>query len=521
MNVTVEARLSGLLKPRIRRHLHRLRSERKEGLYFDCPLKKVMVYMLRKVKAESYLVLLTFSFGFLFFLWIFLRNRLIPMIDGPYYLIQVRSILTTGNLIYGDPPLAFYLLAPFSIIFGDITLGVKVGVSFFCALSTVPAFFLMKRVGKESPAGFFAMLLIIFSAPYIRMMTDFMKNAIGVCWLFAFVYYLHDLAFSGFRKSSLALAAFFLVLTGLTHILDFGVSLLFLASYVALVMIFNTDRISFLRATGIITLVVLTFVIVASTFFSPLFTDFNKVVSFFNDLFAFRRGKILTPAPPHPGAFPRPKPFGPVPPFSLLIIGGWAVIFLVLSFGAILSFYAWRKKEREALLLLTSTTVIGFMLCFPLIPNEWLSRFLLMFVVPTAVILSYGVTKLGKLIDRNQKSNFHIALAMICLLFFVVQSISVAMSVRPTIKSAEYFDLVNMRDQIPPDSVIVVSWRALGYWVQYIDNVDVTDMRNLSPELWRSYSHVLILLPKGKHLPVSSRIIFVGKVFILAELQQK
>ena len=71
------------------------------------------------------------------------------MIDGPYYLIQVRGILTTGGIIYGDPPLTFYLLALFSLISGDIMLGVKVGAALLSALSLIPAYFLIKRVGRS------------------------------------------------------------------------------------------------------------------------------------------------------------------------------------------------------------------------------------------------------------------------------------------------------------------------------------------------------------------------------------
>ena len=269
---------------------------------------EVLVRTLQKNKIEFSVVVSVFLFGFMFYLWIFLRNELIPMIDGPYYLIQVRSFLTTGGLVYGDPPLTFYLLSLFSLLFRDITLGVKVGVSFLCALSTIPAYFLMKRVGKGVLAGLVAMLLVVFSAPYIRMLTDFMKNAVGMCWLFAFMYYLHDLAFTGIRKSSLALAAFFIVLIGLTHILDFGIALVFLVFYTIMVLIFNVNRRSFLKAMGIIALVISAFVFIASTFFSFLFSDFTKVLSFFQDLTAPKGSEVPTPTPSSPGPTPGPRP---------------------------------------------------------------------------------------------------------------------------------------------------------------------------------------------------------------------
>lgn len=444
-----------------------------------------------------------------------------PMIDGPYYLIQVRSLLTTGGLAYGDPPLTFYLLSFFSLLLGDIVLGVKVGVSFFCALSTIPAYFLMKRVGKSALAGLIAMLLVIFSAPYIRMLTDFMKNAIGIFWLLTFIYFLHDLAFSGFKKSSLALAIVFLVLSGLTHILVFGVALLFLALYTLAVLVFDVNRRAFLKALSVIALVTIIFVFVASSFFSSLFTDFNKVFSFVGDLIAIQDDPVQTPISPspRPGLRP-PPPRVDMDVFSLSVIGGWGIILLILSFGAILCLYVWKRGEKEALLLLIAAGIMGSVICFPLIPNEWLGRFMLMFVVPTAIILSYGISKIWYLNERNSKF-IALFLLMICLLFFVAQSAMTLRNIRPTINDAGYLDLTNMKNKIPPNSIIVAPRQhGLGYWVQYIQDVEIIGMEELSPDLWHSYSHVLGVFFKHEGLPISFKIIFVGNVYILGEMQQ-
>jgi len=479
---------------------------------------QLAVHALQKNKVV-FLVSSVFLLGFVFYLWIFLRNQLVPMIDGPYYLIQVRSILSTGGLVYGDPPLTFYLLSLFSLLFGDVTLGVKVGASFFSALSTIPAYFLVKKVGKSAFAGLIAMLLVIFSAPYIRMLTDFMKNAVGVCWLIAFIYYLHDLACTGIRKGNLALAAFFLVLTGLTHILDFGIALLFLVFYTVMVLIFNVNRRSFLKAVSVIALVIFAFVFVASAFFSFLFTDFNKVLSFIYDLTRSKGSEVPTPTRPSPMPTPVPQPLGA--PMDVFSIVGWGTILLILSFGVILSLYVWKKKEKETLLLLSVTTIVGSIMCFPLIPSEWLMRFQLMIVIPTAIILSYGLSKMWGINNANPKFIAMVLLA-ICLSFFVAQSVSITTIIHPTISDAGYLDLVNMKDQIPSNSIITVSDYGIYYWVAYVDEVDITHGRidELSPDLWQSYSHVLGLFFKNQVPRIPVKTIFVGNVYILAELQQ-
>ena len=474
-----------------------------------------------------------------------MQNRLIPGVDGPYYLIQVRSLLTSGALAYDDPPLTFYLLSLFSLLLGDLSLGVKVGVSLFCALTTIPAFFLMKRVGKGNAAGFIAMLLIVFSAPHIRMLTDFMKNAVGMCWLLAFLYYLHDLAVSGFKKNSVILAAVFLVLTGLTHILDFGVALLLLAFYTLMVVLFRVNRRSFFKSVSILSLILGVFVFVAATFFSPLFSDFSKIFSFLSDL---QRSPTPispggpSPPPPPPGelgewpsppALGGPRPGLPAPWSGADILGGWGVILLVLSVGALLFLYVWKRKETEALLLLTVTTVVGIILSFPLIPYEWLWRFLLMFVLPTAILLSFGFSTLWRLIQRLDPKRFSfdsrlaldvgsIFLVAICVLFFVGQSVSYANRIRPTISYAGYLDLVDMKNHIPEDAILLPPRQhGMHYWVQYVEDVPLLGGGNrISSALWQSYSHVLCLFPKGQNPGLPLRTIFVGRIFVLAEVQK-
>jgi 4-amino-4-deoxy-L-arabinose transferase-like glycosyltransferase len=225
--------------------------------------------------------------GFVFYLWILTRHPLIYGIDGPYYLIQVESLLETGRLAYGDPPLTFFLFAFLTVLFGgDVTLGVRVGAALFSAVSAVPLYFLVKRVARMEVAGYAAMLISIFSAPHIRMMNDLLKNAVGACFLLFFVYYLHELVFGSQSRRNLLLASLFLVLTGMTHILDFGVALLFLCLYLIAAVLLDVNRKSAFKNLGSMILLVCIFATAALTAFPSLFTDFFKGVSFLQDLFA-------------------------------------------------------------------------------------------------------------------------------------------------------------------------------------------------------------------------------------------
>jgi len=466
---------------------------------------------------ETLLVSALVTLAFSFYLWVFSRNLLITGVDGPYYLIQIRSLLETGGLTYGDPPLTFYLLTFFTLLAGDITLGVKIGVSLLCALSTVPVFYVMKRLGGFS-AGLLAMLLIVFSAPYLRMMTDFMKNAIGVCWLLGFTYYLHDLVFTGFTKKSLALATCLLLLTGLTHILAFAVALLFLCAYTATALVQGLDRRPILKTELVLASATLIFIVVTATFFGPLFTDFTKIFSFISALTQPRPLQPLPQQPPLPG--PKPQPFGPSIADSLSIIGGYGIVLITLACGACFSYIAWKQADREASTLLAAVTISFTAISLPIIPNEWLNRFLLMFVIPTAIIVSYSIPRITTLLNPTTKPTILIILGGITLVLFATQAITIATRLNPTIGPVQYQDLADMKSRIPTNSIIVASPQGAHYWTQYITDADVGP---LSPTTYQSYSHVFIIFEKSQPPPILQitrhTIIYVGKAYALAELR--
>jgi len=447
---------------------------------------------LRKwIKREYLIVSLLWALGFVFYLWILTRHPLMYGIDGPYYLIQVRSLLETGKLVYGDPPLSF-LLFTFStlVVGGDITLGVRIGVAFISALSAVPLYFLVTRITHLELAGYAAMLASFFSAPHIRMMNDLLKNAIGVCFLLFFVYYLHNLAFGEQKRRNLILALFFLLLTGATHILDFGVALLFLLLYLTVAASLNINRKLVIKNLGILALSVGAFAAAALIMFQSLFTDFFKGLAFLQDLFV-ASGEAN-------------------PTFFLLDPRGGGFIMPILAVGVVLTMHEWKMKKKEAALSLMVVTTMGLMLSLPFIPSEWLWRFMLMEFIPIAFILGYSVSKM--------EHRVAVTIFLIIVIFpIVIQGFEASRLMGPIINEKGYSELVAIKDVIPPNSVIVVEPR-LMYWAEYV--IENTTVRRPSPTLWQSYEHVLILLQKTPQAPnPPGTTLFNGDIFLLIEIE--
>jgi len=448
--------------------------------------------LLEELAKREYLIVSTlWIVGFTFYLWILTRTPLIYGIDGPYYLIQVRGLLETGRLVYGDPPLSFMIFTLFTMLFnGDSTLGVRFGVAFFSALSAVPLYFLVKRITRLELAGYASMLISFFSAPHIRMTNDLLKNAVGACFLLFFVYYLHELVFGEQRRRNLFLALFFLLLTGATHILDFGVALLFLALYLALALLLNVNRKSVMKNLGVLALIVGFFAVGVLVALPSLFTDFFKGLAFLQDLLTSsgEANPILFLLDPRGGGFTMP----------------------VLAVGVVLAVYEWRMKKTEAALALIVVTVIGFMLSLPIIPPEWLSRFLLMEFIPIAFILGYSVSKM--------KHRVAVVIFLIIVIFpAVLQGVEASKQMGPTINEKGYGELVMMTELVPSNSVVVVEPR-LMYWVEYV--LRCKTARAPSPTLWQSYTRVLVLIqktPQSPQPPPGQRL-FEGDVFLMIEL---
>lgn len=455
-------------------------------------------YFCRWIKREYLVVFLVSVIGFAFYLWVLTRHALIYGIDGPYYLIQVRSLIETGHLAYGDPPLSFVFFALFTVVFGgDLTFGVRVGVAIFGALSPVPLYFWVRKITYSQLAGVVAMLACIFSALHLRLLNDLLKNAVGVFFLLCFAYYLHSLITERANKKNLFLAAAFLILTGGTHILDFGVALLLMIVYSMVALLTGVNWRSIVKNVGILLLTVLAFGVAAFMVFPSLLADFYKVFSFFQGFFT--------------GA-------GNDTPIQFFFDPMTAVFIApILGIGYFLSFHEWRNARKEAFLAVASVTITGTLISLPFIPIEWLWRFLLMDFVPIAYILGHSTSKAETMLPSRFKTMVSILL-ILCLSLLLLHALHVSRTLSPTIQENDYSELEAIGEYMPSNSVVVGDLR-YTYWLQYITRCSISS--GPSPNLWQNYEHILFLIdkfsPNMPPIPPNSTELFEGNRFVLYE----
>lgn len=403
--------------------------------------------------------------GVVFYIWILTRYSLVYGIDGPYYLMQLECLFAEGRLAYEDPPLAFYLLAFFSALLNDVTLGVKVGTAFFCALSAIPMYLMVNESTGKRIAGYFAMLMLILSPAYIQLIGGFNKNAVGIFFLLFFIYYLHRIAVREFSLRGAFFALLFLVLTGLCHILDFALAVLFFALYFIFSLAFY--RRGCLKKFGIVASLLSVFV-AAGFLLIPQYLayDLGKSLTFLYDLF-------------NPDAFSSPlHMMGNLDPRAPIILP-----LILFSYGSVAAFYEFKNKNKETAIFLSATVIIGILLLLPS-SNQW--RFLLMEFIPATMILSF-------IISKPRRPILVILLIVIFILPIGFQASQTVVRIRPSVPEPVYDSLMEMKPIVPPGSVIVVKG-PIFYWVQYV--LDTPTTGRITPDLWRSYDHVFLLFPK-------------------------
>ncbi len=112
--------------------------------------------------------------------WRLLSSSPFPLgVDGYFYPVQLRSILTTGRLYYPSAPLALYALAPLAAA-TDPIIGAKLGSALAGALLAVPMYVLGHRIGANRAAGVLAAALATTSTMSMYLSVEFVKNLLGL-----------------------------------------------------------------------------------------------------------------------------------------------------------------------------------------------------------------------------------------------------------------------------------------------------------------------------------------------------
>lgn len=393
--------------------------------------------------------------AFIFYFWLLTKDFLISGIDGPYYLIQVEAILENVGMVYGDPPLIFYLASLFATLCGNVRIGVAIAVSLMISLTCFPSYWLFTEISRSEFSAIIGSILLVFSPQMVRLSGDLMKNAAGVSFLVFSIYFVLTML-SEWRVKNYVLTVLSAYLTFLTHSLDSALSLFFMITCLMGVVLYYKGKSKFyLRNLTLVIFTVVLLILATSIIFPYHFSDVNKGIAFVRDaIFSSPGGTQL------PSIF-RPKPVRTWPSLSFFEI---AYVFSFIIAGVILLVEAYKKKLEDKFIIILSAISLLVLCIFPALLGlrEWAWRFMLMSFIPISFIL-------GSVSFSENKTNLT-AVMIIVASFILIQTANATLLVRPTISMDVYHDLLEMKEMMVDNSSyrVVYSRGWSRYWPEYI-----------------------------------------------------
>ncbi len=105
--------------------------------------------------------------------------------DGYFYLVQMQSLVETGNAHTGDASLIYWYLTAFYFLFQDYVIAYKVGISVLIGIFTFLVILLTKKHATKKTALFVG-ILILCSPHLTYFVAQYPKNLLGIVSLILF-----------------------------------------------------------------------------------------------------------------------------------------------------------------------------------------------------------------------------------------------------------------------------------------------------------------------------------------------
>lgn len=409
------------------------------------------------------------TLGFIAFgirLYFNFSQDLIPGINGGYYPLQVRYVLTNGHLGFPDMPLIFYLdaiLIKFVSLFGVpitdtlILNVVKIIDSISIPLLLIPVYKIL-RLSKPTTSKYFSTSIIAFSvlsfSPLI-LKSDLQKNAVAIVFLFAFVsYFLSYL--SRKNKLDIYLSILFFLLTGITHFGTFAFALFF----VIIALSFSNKQ----KAT--IPLIILTIVSLGIVAIFD-FSRFIRLTSFWTELFdkPVLLNKMLAP-------------------HDLILI---LISLLLAGFGLFILKTKGDRLDPYQKAIAFSSVICLFILSFPLLDVEYFKRLSLFLFIPQILL----ILQIAPVLDIAH-------LKTIFLSLIVITSLSVfAVTGQPVdavLNKGAYENLKELRTIIKNDNeTIIIARHGLEWWTAWVLKTKVGQDKSVDKAFFEKYRNIIFL----------------------------
>lgn len=420
-------------------------------------MKRALIYSFTFVVAILIRIVLNYQF------------ELIPGINGGYYPLQVRCLLTDGGLGFSDMPLYFYFNAicvKCASLFIDLPQNdlimqvVKITDSLFFPLLLIPFYKISKSITNFKLPVFYEIVILMFatlSFSPLNMVGGFQKNSFAIVFLTAFFLF-GILYFKKPSKGLFLLLLLFFVLAGLSH---FGVFSVILLTFIIGLIVFKEKK--SLIPTLLICIVAIGIVAII---------DFRRAHRL---LFAF--AEIFQ----HP-AIINGK-------FGLIEVVNCSFAYLLIGLGIYML-----KKHKEKIMkyerkILLTLLILLLVLSFPFYNEDYSRRLSMMLFIPQSILLLFIFKYLGKAWQLSLS-----ILTIVPVLFFTIGATRIN---TPEITQEAYNDLKSLKQCIPEKKkTIIIARHGLDFWVAWELQTNIGNARKLKEIVSSDYEDILFIQQK-------------------------
>lgn len=449
-------------------------------------------------KSHFALLIVLYLIASLIRLSINFSTEFIPGSNGAFYLANVRSILETGEILFKDFPLVFWieaLLAKIFIFLGlaefekSIDLACRLVDSLVPTLAIIPAYFLIKRLTKKDENSYsiilFTSLSILFIS-FLLLVSDYQKNSLGLLLLFGLMLWTHK-SLEEKKISNYVITFIFFVLTGVTHFGCFLVAIL----YIILVLLIKNlihRRIDF-RVVVIMALLLIGAYLIIYAISPP---RLRTVIDFIYNM--FRNPVIIL-------SLEKKPVLSPIDLASMIIINMTAL------FAAIIYVKNYKTLSSANRIFVLSAIVLTFFLAFPFIGIEWSQRLSFISYIPA---LSLTPFIFGNIVSERAKKIF-LVITMIVLLLSVFIRISIP--VYSNMNREQFSELQELKEKLPKDgNILLVARHGLEWWSSYILRMPVVKEAVVEKIYWDRFKYMLFIIQKKDKAPFGPTGLF-GRLF--------
>ncbi|MCX7875114.1 MAG: hypothetical protein N2321_02985 [Melioribacteraceae bacterium] len=436
--------------------------------------------MLKKLSDKNFfLLVLLYLISSLIRLKINFSTEYFPGNNGAFYLLLNRNLIESGDLVFRDFPLIFYIQSFFaSLLIKFNLLNINQAIdyvsrvfdSFVPPLSIIPAFLITKKVIKSNGISVYLISgLSIFHFYFFVLISDFQKNSLGIFLLLWLLYFLIILNENFNHKNFLYVFLFF-ILNGLTHFGCFGVAIVLILIYTIINAYYKLSDKKYLK------LFIISFLIIIFSFglvYSIHSFRFYSMIEIIKNLF--------------------------VNPVIIKIIEKEPVItqldlfhILITNILSIFVFVLLIKNKDVALKnYLLTLAALTLLLSSPMINYEIAQRIYFISYIFIIPLIAFIYQTLNKNIYKR------LIIFSIVVLIIISVNINYTKPVYSNMNKNLYKELITLKNNFQQDKrSLIISRHGLEFWLMWILRVDAIRSDEVNEKYWEWYDEIYILVQK-------------------------